>query len=150
MDIDRFKTVNDTYGHQAGDEVLKHFAKIITSAIRPGDVCCRFGGEEFIALISHVAADEAYLVAERIRSTFEKSVNPIGRPITVSQGIAHYSSHSFSAEELIQMADQAMYKAKQSGRNQTIIAEESLVIKTPKRPNINRVERRSGMSGDTN
>ncbi|MCU6798115.1 sensor domain-containing diguanylate cyclase [Paenibacillus sp. WQ 127069] len=123
MDIDRFKTVNDTYGHQAGDEVLKHFAKIITSTIQPGDVCCRFGGEEFITLISHIAADEAYLVAERIRIMFEKSANPIGQPITVSQGIAHYSSHSVSAEELIQMADQALYQAKELGRNQTCIAE---------------------------
>ncbi|MFD0679673.1 MULTISPECIES: sensor domain-containing diguanylate cyclase [unclassified Paenibacillus] len=123
MDIDRFKTINDTFGHQAGDKVLKHFTKIITSTVRPGDVCCRFGGEEFIVLISHVALDEAFLVAERIRNRFEKSVNPIGRTITVSQGISHYSSHSVSAEELIYMADQALYKAKQSGRNRTIIAQ---------------------------
>ncbi|MNI69963.1 putative diguanylate cyclase YdaM [compost metagenome] len=85
-------------------------------------MCCRFGGEEFIALISHVAIDDAFLVAERIRNMFEQSVNPIGQPITVSQGIAHYSSHSVLAEELIHMADQALYKAKQSGRNRTIIA----------------------------
>ncbi|MCR8634301.1 sensor domain-containing diguanylate cyclase [Paenibacillus radicis (ex Xue et al. 2023)] len=122
MDIDRFKSINDTYGHQAGDEVLKHFAQIITSTVRPGDVCCRFGGEEFIALISHAAIDEAFLVAERIRHTLEKNIHPIGQPITVSQGIAHYPSHSASAEELIHMADQALYKAKQSGRNQTHIA----------------------------
>ncbi|WCN36609.1 sensor domain-containing diguanylate cyclase [Aneurinibacillus uraniidurans] len=123
MDIDRFKSINDTFGHQGGDEVLKHFAKIITSCVRPGDVCCRFGGEEFISLISHVSVEEAYLVAERIRVMLEKSSNPIGQTITVSQGIAHYSSHSDSAEELIHLADQALYKAKDSGRNQTIIAE---------------------------
>ncbi|NOU74331.1 diguanylate cyclase [Paenibacillus sp. LMG 31458] len=122
MDIDRFKSINDTYGHQAGDEVLKHFAKIIISAVRPSDVCCRFGGEEFIALIPQVAAEEAYLVAERIRNTLENNANPVGKPITVSQGIAHYSLHSDSAEGLIHMADQALYKAKESGRNQTIIA----------------------------
>ncbi|MEW9701268.1 diguanylate cyclase [Paenibacillus sp. SI8] len=123
MDIDRFKTINDTYGHQVGDEVLKHFAKIITSAVRPNDVCCRFGGEEFIALIPQVTAEEAYIVAERIRNMLENSANPAGQPVTVSQGIAHYSTHSNSAEELIHMADQALYKAKESGRNQTFIAD---------------------------
>lgn len=123
MDIDRFKSINDTFGHQAGDEVLKHFAKIITSSVRPGDVCCRFGGEEFIALIPHTTVTDAYLVAERIRTTMETSANPIGQTITVSQGIAHYSSHSDSAAELIHLADQALYKAKATGRNQTIIAE---------------------------
>ncbi len=123
MDIDRFKTINDTYGHQAGDKVLKHFSKIITSSVRPGDVCCRFGGEEFIALISHAAVEEAYLVAERIRNRLEKGANPVGKPITVSLGIAHYSLHSDSPEGLIHLADQALYKAKKSGRNQTIVAE---------------------------
>ncbi|MDF2683392.1 MAG: hypothetical protein K0R47_4582 [Brevibacillus sp.] len=123
MDIDKFKSINDTYGHRAGDEVLKHFAKIIASSIRPGDVCCRFGGEEFITLIPHASSEEAYLVAERIRSTLEHSVNPVGETITVSLGISHYPSHSTSAEELIHLADQALYQAKKSGRNQTIIAE---------------------------
>ncbi|NOV03885.1 sensor domain-containing diguanylate cyclase [Paenibacillus planticolens] len=123
MDLDRFKSINDTYGHQAGDEVLKHFAKIVTSTVRPSDVCCRFGGEEFIALIPQANAEEAYLVAERIRITLQNRDNPVGKPITVSQGIAHYSSHSDSAEELIHLADQALYKAKESGRNRTIIAD---------------------------
>ncbi|KPD08825.1 diguanylate cyclase, partial [Aneurinibacillus migulanus] len=83
MDIDKFKSINDTFGHQAGDEVLKHFAKIITSCVRPGYVCCRFGGEEFISLISYASVEEAHLVAERIRLLFEKSVNPVGQTITV-------------------------------------------------------------------
>lgn len=123
MDIDRFKSINDTYGHQTGDEVLKHFAAIMTSCIRPGDICCRFGGEEFIALISHADSVEAYLVAERIRTLLEQSDNITGQPITVSQGIAHYASHADTAAELIHMADQALYKAKKSGRNRTIIAQ---------------------------
>ncbi|MED4783322.1 sensor domain-containing diguanylate cyclase [Brevibacillus choshinensis] len=123
MDIDKFKTINDTYGHQAGDEVLKHFAKIIVSSTRPDDVCCRFGGEEFIALLPHANSAVAYHVAERIRSTLEKSATPVGETITVSQGISHYPSHSNSAEELIHLADQALYKAKESGRNRTMITE---------------------------
>ncbi|MFS0556755.1 diguanylate cyclase [Brevibacillus sp. 179-C9.3 HS] len=123
MDLDRFKSINDTYGHQSGDEVLKHFAKIISSSLRPDDVSCRVGGEEFVVLVSHARADEAYQVAERIRHTLETSTNPIGQPLTVSQGIAHYPSHSDSAEELMHMADEALYKAKRSGRNQTVIAD---------------------------
>ncbi|MCD9021500.1 sensor domain-containing diguanylate cyclase [Cohnella silvisoli] len=123
MDLDRFKAINDTYGHQVGDEVLKHFADIMTSCVRPGDVCCRFGGEEFIALIANADAEEAYLVAERIHNMLEQKVNPVGQPITVSQGIAQYSSILDSVEELIHLADQALYKAKESGRNRTIIAD---------------------------
>ncbi|WP_428993723.1 sensor domain-containing diguanylate cyclase [Brevibacillus choshinensis] len=123
MDIDRFKSINDTYGHQAGDDVLKHFANIIASSIRPGDVCCRYGGEEFIALIPHASSREAYWVAERIRNTLEQRSNPVGKTITVSLGISHCPTHSTSAEALIQLADQALYRAKNSGRNQTITAD---------------------------
>ncbi|QDS37517.1 sensor domain-containing diguanylate cyclase [Brevibacillus brevis] len=123
MDLDRFKAINDTYGHQSGDEVLKHFAKMISSSLRPEDVSCRFGGEEFVVLVAHAGLEEAYQVAERIRHTLETSTNPIGQPLTVSQGIAHYPSHAVSAEDLMHVADEAMYKAKRSGRNQTRIAE---------------------------
>ncbi|MGC5325337.1 sensor domain-containing diguanylate cyclase [Brevibacillus sp. SYSU BS000544] len=128
MDIDRFKAINDNYGHLMGDEVLKHFANIITTSVRSGDICCRYGGEEFIALAANTTGDEAYRLAERIRNTLEKSVNPLGQTITVSLGIANHTLHSESPEELIQLADQALYKAKESGRNQTIIAERLKVI----------------------
>ncbi|MFP3390553.1 diguanylate cyclase [Brevibacillus sp. SIMBA_040] len=123
MDLDRFKSINDTHGHQSGDEVLKHFAQIVSASLRSGDVCCRFGGEEFVALVSHASAEEAYQVAERIRHTLETSTNPIGQLITVSQGIAHYPSHTDSAEGLLHLADVALYEAKRSGRNRTVIAE---------------------------
>ncbi|TQR32098.1 sensor domain-containing diguanylate cyclase [Brevibacillus brevis] len=124
MDLDRFKAINDTYGHQAGDEVLRHFAKIISSSLRPEDVSCRFGGEEFVVLVSHTGLEEAYQVAERIRRALETRTNPIGQRLTVSQGIAHYPSHAVSPEGLLHVADEAMYKAKRAGRNQTMIAEE--------------------------
>ncbi|NQF16357.1 GGDEF domain-containing protein [Brevibacillus sp. HB1.3] len=123
MDLDRFKAINDTYGHQAGDEVLRHFATIISSSLRPDDVSCRFGGEEFVVLVSHAGLEEAYQVAERIRRALETRTNPIGQPLTVSQGIAHYPSHAVSPEGLLHVADEAMYKAKRAGRNQTMIAE---------------------------
>ncbi|WP_409175937.1 diguanylate cyclase [Brevibacillus fortis] len=123
MDLDRFKSINDTYGHQSGDEVIKHFARMISSSLRPEDVSSRFGGEEFVVLVAHAGLEEAYQVAERIRHALETSTNPIGQPLTVSQGIAHYPSHAVSAEDLMHVADEAMYRAKRSGRNQTMIAE---------------------------
>ncbi|MFM1651040.1 diguanylate cyclase [Brevibacillus sp. B_LB10_24] len=124
MDIDRFKFINDTYGHPAGDEVLKHFANMITQLVRPDDICCRFGGEEFIVLLANADVNDAYKTAERIRTNLEKSDTPIGQPITVSLGIANYSLHSGSVEELIHTADKALYQAKESGRNQTIVADQ--------------------------
>ncbi|MET3292281.1 UNVERIFIED_CONTAM: diguanylate cyclase (GGDEF)-like protein [Brevibacillus sp. OAP136] len=128
MDIDRFKTINDTFGHPVGDAVLRHFATLLASTVRPGDTCCRFGGEEFIALIPHATIDETYRIAERIRLELENSENPIGRTITVSAGIAHFPEHAGSIQELIHMADQALYQAKETGRNRTVIADKENML----------------------
>lgn len=122
MDVDKFKFVNDTYGHLTGDEVLKHVAGIIVSSVRPGDVSCRYGGEEFVILLSRTQVEDAYVVAERIRRTLETSEAPTTLPITVSQGIAHYPAHGKDGETLMNQADQALYYAKNTGRNRTIIA----------------------------
>ncbi len=123
MDIDHFKKINDTYGHQAGDEILSQLATFITASVRPGDICCRYGGEEFVVLLALASPEVAYPVAERIRKTLETSENRLRERVTLSLGIAHYPSHSASPEELFQLADQALYKAKESGRNRTIMAE---------------------------
>ena len=123
MDIDRFKSINDTYGHQAGDEVLKHLARILTSSVRSNDVCCRYGGEEFVVLLPYTTAPEAFITAERVRTAFETRENPLGIPLTVSSGIAHYPSHAESAEMLFQRADHALYQAKEAGKNRTIVAD---------------------------
>ncbi|KZE70530.1 diguanylate cyclase [Paenibacillus elgii] len=124
MDIDRFKSINDTYGHQAGDEVLKHLARILTSAVRSNDVCCRYGGEEFVMLLPFTTVPDAWITAERVRIAFETRENPLGVPLAVSLGIAHYPSHAESAEMLFQLADHALYQAKEAGKNRTIIADE--------------------------
>ncbi|OKP90422.1 sensor domain-containing diguanylate cyclase [Paenibacillus sp. P32E] len=124
LDVDKFKFVNDTYGHLAGDEVLKQVAGILKASIRPGDVCCRYGGEEFVVLLPRTKAADAYIVAERIRKTLEASEVPLAMKVTSSQGIAHYPSHGDSLEELLEQADRAMYSAKGQGRNRTIIADE--------------------------
>ncbi|GLI09393.1 sensor domain-containing diguanylate cyclase [Paenibacillus tyrfis] len=123
MDIDRFKSINDTYGHQAGDEVLKHLARILTSSVRSNDVCCRYGGEEFVVLLPFTTAPDAWITAERVRIAFETRENPLGIPLTISLGIADYPSHAESPELLFQRADHALYQAKEAGKNRTIIAD---------------------------
>ncbi|MDF2668637.1 MAG: diguanylate cyclase, partial [Paenibacillus sp.] len=122
LDIDKFKAINDTYGHQIGDEVLKRLAEIFTVSVRPGDVCCRYGGEEFVILLGLTSAVDAFIVAERIRRAVEASIHSFGKSVTISLGIASYPSHSDSIETLFHLADQALYKAKAEGRNRTIIA----------------------------
>lgn len=123
MDIDRFKFINDTYGHQAGDEVLKHLARILASSIRSNDICCRYGGEEFVILLPLASVSDGLATAERVRTAIETRENPLGIPITVSSGIAHYPSHADSAEMLFQRADHALYRAKESGKNRTVVAD---------------------------
>ncbi|MGO4695977.1 diguanylate cyclase [Paenibacillus sp. 2TAB26] len=123
LDIDRFKLVNDTYGHQEGDRVLQHLSKIVMATIRPGDLCSRYGGEEFVVLLPYTNVHDAYEVAERIRESMENSENHLKHRITISLGIAHFPSQSRNADELFVLADQALYKAKNTGRNRTMIAE---------------------------
>ncbi|OBZ14667.1 diguanylate cyclase [Bacillus sp. FJAT-27264] len=122
MDVDKFKFVNDTYGHLTGDEVLKRVSGILAASVRPGDICSRYGGEEFIILLADTRAEDAYIVAERFRQTLATSEAPTVLPITVSQGIAHYPTHAQSSDMLLRNADQALYYAKNTGRNKTIIS----------------------------
>ncbi|RAW17265.1 diguanylate cyclase [Paenibacillus taichungensis] len=120
LDIDRFKSINDTYGHHAGDQVLKHIANIIKLSVRTQDVCSRFGGEEFVVLLRHTDSKTAYQIAEHIRVSVEQSILPIDRSVTISAGIAEYPLHSTTATELFHLADNALYQAKEEGRNRTI------------------------------
>lgn len=119
LDIDHFKKVNDTYGHLAGDEVLKFVTQKLQLAVRKQDRCSRYGGEEFIVLLPDVSMAEAYLAAERIRRTVQSEPGPMDSTVTVSLGIASYPAHGPSALEVLQAADQALYAAKRKGRNRT-------------------------------
>jgi len=124
LDIDHFKMVNDIYGHQAGDEVLKNVSATISSVVRCMDVVARFGGEEFIALLPDCTIEEAVQVGERIRSQLEHT--PIHTSagdikVTVSIGAA-FGTGSETAEEFISRVDQALYEAKESGRNKVCSA----------------------------
>ncbi|TCB50091.1 GGDEF domain-containing protein [Acinetobacter sp. ANC 4779] len=117
IDIDFFKNVNDRYGHAQGDEILKTLASFMKSNFRDEDICCRFGGEEFIVLMTTSDPNVAYNAAERLRKTMESSnINSVG-PITLSIGIAFWPKHSHDVNEVFKMADNKLYQAKNSGRN---------------------------------
>lgn len=121
IDIDFFKKINDTYGHLAGDEVLKQLGEILSKNCRSVDIVSRNGGEEFSAMLPDCPVEEAYAVAERIRHAVEKHAFdlPDGSSIhlTISLGIATYPDTTISMDELVKQADDALYKAKQTGRN---------------------------------
>ncbi|MFS0722283.1 diguanylate cyclase [Paenibacillus sp. 1P07SE] len=121
IDIDYFKQVNDTYGHIAGDAVLKQVVTLLNDHAGPGDIVSRNGGEEFSILLTGLALPEAAAVAERIRLAIASHsfLLPDAKPIhiTVSIGIASYPAHADELSELIKQADLALYRAKQQGRN---------------------------------
>lgn len=121
LDIDHFKAVNDTFGHKAGDDVLKFLAKTVSSLIRDTDTFYRYGGEEFVLLLPNMNSSEAYEVAERLRNTIRKRISPIGKPIMISLGIADYPQSTNSLDNLFELADKALYQSKFQGRNRTTI-----------------------------
>lgn len=124
IDIDHFKKINDTYGHQAGDEVLKKLAAMLTEQARTADVVCRFGGEEFLLLLPNMPPDIALARTEQWRSAFAATTvlfDEFRLQVTLSVGIASYPGHGESPEELIRCADRALYRAKSEGRNRVVL-----------------------------
>ncbi|MCZ7463651.1 PleD family two-component system response regulator [Rhizobium rhizogenes] len=126
-DIDRFKLVNDTYGHDVGDEVLREFAARIRSTVRGADLACRYGGEEFVVVMPDTPMEIAASVAERLRAIIEDKpfyVRSIDRElsITASLGIATSSGAFGMPDELLKQADRALYEAKHAGRNRVVAA----------------------------
>lgn len=125
MDIDHFKLVNDTHGHDIGDEVLREFSNRISANVRGIDLACRYGGEEFVVVMPDTEPDFAYTVAERLRKQVETTPFAISRDpgnlnITISIGIAAVEGQSDTAETLLHRADQALYRAKREGRNRVV------------------------------
>jgi two-component system cell cycle response regulator len=121
LDIDFFKSVNDTHGHDAGDEVLKSFAARMRKVIRASDLVCRLGGEEFVVVMPDTPAEIARGIAERIRMAVEQdpftvSPNKPAIPVTVSVGLAE-RGHDTVSDEIYRRADRALYRSKASGRN---------------------------------
>lgn len=126
-DIDRFKQLNDTYGHAAGDEVLKRVAELIQSTFRETDVICRFGGEEFVVVMPSATLQDCHDRAEQLRlrmadQTFTYGKESMGR-VTLSAGISALNTGSDTADALLRRADNALYQAKTGGRNRVIRAD---------------------------
>ncbi|MTI48591.1 MAG: diguanylate cyclase [Firmicutes bacterium] len=122
IDIDKFKVVNDTFGHRTGDEVLSKVGDIILDNVRDTDIVGRYGGEEFIIMLPNTSKEDSIKVAEKIRQKIEKA-QLLGEehPLTISLGISILPKHGQYKEELIEKADQALYHAKQNGRNNFVM-----------------------------
>jgi len=125
-DIDHFKTINDTYGHQAGDTILQSLAEIFLKMICIDDVPCRYGGEEFAFILPRTGSEQAAAIGEQIRRCVEKTGFSFGETeifITVSVGAASYpAANARTYSELIRCADEALYTAKQRGRNTVVVS----------------------------
>ena len=125
MDIDHFKRVNDTYGHQVGDMVLEKVGKLICEELRGEDIGIRFGGEEFALILPETKEGGAYPVIERIRQRLEKTkfkIKDITFKVTASFGVAEVRKGMTTTQTLINKADKALYEAKAKGRNQSVFA----------------------------
>ncbi len=125
LDIDHFKSINDTYGHQVGDLVLGHFAELLTASIRKTDYAARYGGEEFVIVLPETVPVKAEEMAERLVRNIADHAFVIAKnkqlKITASLGIANFPEHGQFCQDLIHVADKAMYSAKHAGRNQVAI-----------------------------
>jgi two-component system cell cycle response regulator len=120
IDLDHFKSLNDSFGHLAGDDVLRSVGAALRSCVRQGDVVARYGGEEFALVLPGATATEAVGAARRVLSSFRGVDGP--RPVTASLGIACRPVHGLTGAELLAAADAALYRAKEGGRDQAQLA----------------------------
>lgn len=125
IDVDNFKAYNDTYGHLAGDAVLKEVAQLMKSSLRQIDMCARYGGEEFCLMLPETAKENAYVAAERIRANVESAIVKVYNEslnCTISVGASSYPKDGEQLNLLIDKADKALYKAKAQGKNRVCMA----------------------------
>jgi diguanylate cyclase (GGDEF)-like protein len=133
LDLDDFKSVNDRFGHQAGDQLLKIAADAIASAVRSVDLASRYGGEEFLVILPETTTEGAAVVVNRIRASIagdSRSLSGVNRPITASAGIASLPQHGLNPEDLISSADTALYAAKHGGKNRVVVAKNNPRLET--------------------
>ncbi|WP_017756400.1 sensor domain-containing diguanylate cyclase [Calidifontibacillus oryziterrae] len=121
LDIDRFKRVNDTFGHLVGDDVLRYLAGMINSVCKNEMYCFRYGGEEFVILMKNKNIESAFEAAEQLREKIAETASPTGEAITISLGITEYQKGDKHPEEIIERADSALYQSKTDGRNRTTV-----------------------------
>ena len=120
IDVDKFKSFNDTYGHAAGDETLKRVAKLVYDNKRPSDFVARYGGEEFVVLLPNTTEEGAVILAERIRKAVQNFVWDV-RAVTISIGVSTFQGTDETAEKLLKAADAALYESKEGGRNRVTL-----------------------------
>ncbi len=120
IDIDDFKLVNDTYGHQTGDKIIEYISDTIKRSIRQGDVAARYGGEEFAVILKNIDKRNAKMIAERLRVSVSAGKSPV--KVTISIGISCHPEDSSTPNEIISMADRALYVAKMRGKNMVVVA----------------------------
>lgn len=147
FDLDHFKQVNDTWGHQIGDELLKRTAGIVQEEMRASDVLARYGGEELISLLPNSDARQAAVVAERIRAQIAADGVDAGTEhvgVTVSAGVAEMLPRKDTLDQLIRRADQALYRAKDGGRNRTVIFKPPGAVSGARRADLPRAKRSPG------
>ncbi|WP_440056451.1 sensor domain-containing diguanylate cyclase (plasmid) [Pseudoalteromonas sp. T1lg65] len=122
LDIDHFKNVNDTYGHDTGDKVIRKLAELMKINARAEDHLCRSGGEEFFVFVPNTTIEAAFSVAERLRISVSQAEFPHQQQLTISVGVAHWPTTTPVLQHAIKLADKALYRAKRNGRNQTVVA----------------------------
>ncbi|MDD2668358.1 GGDEF domain-containing protein, partial [Zoogloea sp.] len=127
LDIDKFKSINDRWGHPAGDRVIQELANVMMFLVRAQDMCGRLGGEEFALILPETDSSGAALIAERLRKTVDESTavhadDDSVVKFTVSIGIASLTPGDASFDAMLQRADKALYQAKEDGRNRSVIA----------------------------
>ncbi|OPY68502.1 MAG: Diguanylate cyclase DosC [Syntrophorhabdus sp. PtaU1.Bin002] len=123
FDIDDFKSVNDTYGHLAGDAVLQRLAELMKGSLRTIDIVGRYGGEEFLAILPETDGANGYTVAERFRETVEKEYFVYGGErimMTISGGVGRYT-YGMDVNKLIKVADDNLFRAKREGKNRIVL-----------------------------
>jgi|WetSurMetagenome_2_1015567.scaffolds.fasta_scaffold58392_4 diguanylate cyclase (GGDEF)-like protein len=125
IDIDNFKEINDRFGHIEGDRILTVIAGALKTQTRDLDICCRYGGEEFVVILPSTDLREAAILAERLRSKVEQDM-PGGRGVTVSIGVASCSEATHTSKALVEKADRALYEAKKEGKNRVAISADSV------------------------
>jgi len=115
LDVDNFKKFNDTKGHLEGDKILKEMGTIINNNFNSGELCCRYGGEEFVIIMPETKQQDAFAKSEKLRKDVEKSCE-----LTISIGLMTSQNSSLNHSEMLQKADEALYKAKNSGKNKAV------------------------------
>jgi diguanylate cyclase (GGDEF)-like protein len=131
IDVDNFKKLNDEFGHLLGDEALRQVSAIFAHNLRKVDIACRYGGEEFVILAPQTTGDAAFGVAEKLRRVVEGWSFPgVPRRVTIAAGVASYPGNGRTRDELVKAADDALYRAKQNGRNRVETSTEQRVQST--------------------